>query len=62
VTGVGGRLLRQLNAEARRMGDGGLFLTRARWIAVFPGVALSLTAVGVALLAQGTVGRIRGDE
>jgi peptide/nickel transport system permease protein len=44
------------------MADGRLFLQRAWWIAVFPGIALSMTAIGVTLLAQGVVGRIRGDE
>jgi peptide/nickel transport system permease protein len=44
------------------MSDGRLFLARAWWITGFPGLALSLTAVGVALLAQGLVGRARGEE
>jgi peptide/nickel transport system permease protein len=44
------------------MSDGRPFLQRAWWITVFPGLILSLTAIGVALLAQGVVGRIRGEE
>lgn len=44
------------------MADGRLFLSRAWWITVSPGVILSLTAVGVTLLAQGVVGRARGEE
>ena len=35
------------------MSDGRLFITTAWWIPVFPGVMLSLTAVGVALFADG---------
>ncbi len=35
------------------MSDGRLFITTAWWIPVFPGLLLSLTAVGVALLADG---------
>jgi peptide/nickel transport system permease protein len=35
------------------MSDGRLFITTAWWIPIFPGLALSLTAVGVALLADG---------
>jgi peptide/nickel transport system permease protein len=35
------------------MSDGRLFITTAWWIPVFPGLMLSLTAVGVALLADG---------
>jgi peptide/nickel transport system permease protein len=34
------------------MSDGRLFITTAWWIPVFPGLMLSLTAVGVALLAD----------
>lgn len=34
------------------MNDGRLFLTRAPWMVVFPGLGLSLTATGVALLAD----------
>jgi len=44
------------------MSDGRLFLQRAWWITVFPGLALSLTAVGVALAAQGIDRRARGEE
>jgi peptide/nickel transport system permease protein len=43
------------------MSDGRLFLTRAWWIPVFPGLALSLTAISVTLLAQGIAAHIRGD-
>jgi peptide/nickel transport system permease protein len=43
------------------MSDGRLFLQRAWWITVFPGLALSLTAVGVALVAQGIDRRARGE-
>ncbi|MEP7335397.1 MAG: ABC transporter permease [Actinomycetota bacterium] len=41
------------------MSDGRLFLTTAWWIAVFPGLALSVTAVGVALVADGLERRSR---
>jgi peptide/nickel transport system permease protein len=37
------------------MNDGRLFLTRAPWMVVFPGLALSLTATGVALLADSSI-------
>ena len=43
------------------MSEGRLFIARAWWIIGFPGLALSLTAIGVALLAQGVVSRIRGE-
>ena len=42
------------------MSDGRLFITTAWWIPVFPGLMLSLTAVGVALLADG-LERARGQ-
>ncbi len=42
--------------------DGRAFLLRAWWITVFPGLVLSLTAIGVALLAQGMLRRVRGEE
>ncbi len=42
--------------------DGRAFLLRAWWITVFPGLILSLTAIGVALLAQGLLRQIRGEE
>ena len=35
------------------MSDGRLFMTSAWWIPVFPGLLLSLTAIGVTLLADG---------
>jgi peptide/nickel transport system permease protein len=44
------------------MADGRLFLARAWWITVFPGLALSVTAIGVALLAQGLERRARGED
>lgn len=44
------------------MADGRLFLQRQWWITVFPGLVLSLTAIGVALLAQGVVAWARGEE
>jgi peptide/nickel transport system permease protein len=44
------------------MADGRLFLQRQWWITVFPGLILSLTAIGVALFAQGVVGWARGEE
>ena len=44
------------------MSDGRLFLQRAWWITVFPGLALSLTSVGIALIAQGNERRSRGDD
>jgi peptide/nickel transport system permease protein len=40
------------------MSDGRLFLARAWWITVFPGLSLALTAVGVALLAETITGRV----
>ena len=43
------------------MSDGRLFITSAWWIPVFPGLLLSLTAVGVALLADG-LERARGQN
>jgi peptide/nickel transport system permease protein len=42
------------------MSDGRLFITTAWWIPMFPGLALSLTAVGVALLADGLEHRHAG--
>ena len=44
------------------MSDGRLFLQRAWWITVFPGLALSLTAIGVSLIAQGIDRRARGED
>jgi len=43
------------------MADGRLYLQRAAWITVAPGLVLSLTAAGVALLAQGIESRARGE-
>jgi peptide/nickel transport system permease protein len=44
------------------MSDGRRFLIRASWMTVYPGLILSITAIGVALLAQGLVRRARGEE
>ncbi len=44
------------------MADGRVYLQTHWWITVFPGLALSLTAIGVALLAHGLVGRYAGEE
>ena len=44
------------------MSDGRRFLARAWWITVFPGLILSVTAIGVALLAQGVVGQQHGEH
>ena len=44
------------------MADGRVYLQTQWWITVFPGLALSLTAIGVALLAHGLVGRYAGEE
>jgi peptide/nickel transport system permease protein len=43
------------------MSDGRRFLLRAWWVAVFPGLLLSATAIGVSLLAQGLAGATRED-
>lgn len=42
--------------------DGRPFLRQAWWITVFPGLILSLTAIGVSLLAQGLNRRSRGED
>ena len=44
------------------MADGRVYLQTQWWITVFPGLALSLTAIGVALLAHGLVGRYAGEQ
>ena len=44
------------------MADGRVYLQTHWWITVFPGLALSLAAIGVALLAHGLVGRYAGEE
>jgi peptide/nickel transport system permease protein len=44
------------------MADGRLYLQTQWWMTVFPGLALTATAIGVALLAQGLVGRFAGEE
>ena len=41
--------------------DGRLYLQTHWWITVFPGLALSFTAIGVALLAHGVSGRYAGE-
>jgi len=43
------------------MASGRLLLQQAWWITVAPGLALSLTAVGVGLLAEGIVRQVRGE-
>lgn len=42
--------------------DGRPFLRQAWWITLFPGLVLSFTAIGVALLAQGFTRRSRGED
>ena len=42
--------------------DGRLFLRRQSWITLCPGLVLTLTSIGVALLARGVVARARGEE
>ena len=42
--------------------EGRLYLQNQWWITVFPGLALSITASGVALLANGIMRRIEGEE
>ena len=42
--------------------DGRLYLQVQWWITVFPGLALSLTAIGVALMAHGLSGRYAGEN
>lgn len=42
--------------------DGRPFLRQAWWITVFPGLTLSLTAIGVSLLAQGLTRSSRGED
>jgi peptide/nickel transport system permease protein len=42
------------------MADGRVFLRTEWWITVFPGLALSVTAAGVALFTQGLAGRLVG--
>jgi peptide/nickel transport system permease protein len=44
------------------MSEGRLFLMTEWWITLLPGVVLSITAIGVALFAQGAVSIIRGEE
>ncbi len=43
------------------MASGRLLLQQAWWITLAPGLALSLTAVGVGLLAEGVVCQVRGE-
>lgn len=42
--------------------EGRLYLQNQWWLTVFPGLALSVTASGVALLANGIMRRIEGEE
>ncbi len=42
------------------MADGRIFLRQAWWMTASPGLVLSVTAIGVALLSQGLVSRTRG--
>ncbi|MCC7448463.1 MAG: ABC transporter permease [Anaerolineae bacterium] len=44
------------------MNEGKLFLTSEWWLTVFPGLALSITAIGVALLAEGVMRLTRGED
>jgi peptide/nickel transport system permease protein len=44
------------------MSEGRLFITMEWWITVAPGTILSITAIGVALFAQGVVALTRGEE
>lgn len=44
------------------MSEGRLYITIEWWITVFPGLVLSVTAIGVALLAEGVVNMSRGDK
>ncbi len=44
------------------MSEGRLFLASEWWLTVFPGLVLSITAIGVALLAEGVVRMTRGER
>lgn len=44
------------------MSEGRLYLTIEWWITVFPGLVLSVTAIGVALLAEGALSIARGEN
>ncbi len=44
------------------MNEGRLFLTSEWWLTVFPGMVLSITAIGVALLAEGVMRLTRGED
>ena len=44
------------------MADGRLFLQREWWMTLFPGIVLSLTAIGVSLIAESVVGWAKGEE
>lgn len=44
------------------MYEGRLYLGQQWWLTVFPGLVLSLTASGIAILAGGMVGQLRGEE
>jgi peptide/nickel transport system permease protein len=43
------------------MSEGRHYLVVQWWATVFPGLALTATAIGIALLAEGIVGRFRGE-
>ncbi len=43
------------------MSEGRLLITSEPWIILFPGLMLSATAIGVALLAERVIGRARGE-
>jgi peptide/nickel transport system permease protein len=44
------------------MADGRLYLQRQWWMTVFPGLILSCTAIGVALIAESAIRWSRGEE
>jgi peptide/nickel transport system permease protein len=43
------------------MSEGRHYLAVQWWATVFPGLALSVTAIGIALLAEGIVGKFQGE-
>jgi peptide/nickel transport system permease protein len=44
------------------MADGRLYLQQQWWMTVFPGLILSITAIGVALIAENAVAWSKGEE
>ena len=44
------------------LAEGRLYLQTQPWLILFPGLFLSLTAVGIALLAQGLERMSKGEE